>query len=668
MDMGDTMVMGGASLDTALNSSGLDLNNATDAATFLGEILDDTELQIIANGYARDFWYGVVVLIGLAGIFNVIQKIDFRMRIRAAAKGHSKPAMPTSVFSKTVACLTAIGREATYPQFTPTSSSWFKIPPVGIITLLLAYLLYIIALEFIDNNIPGAQHFTSLGVRAGWLAIAQVPLIILLAGKNNLIGFITGVSYERLNVLHRWSARMLLLLATIHLVCNHRAWNAYDLGPLEYATDSCIPTGWAVYAVLLWLNISTIGPIRSLFYEFFVIQHILSWFGFVIAIIWHLPSTAYYTRVYIYIPIGLYIVDRLIRTSRYAFNNAKPAKATLTQMCGDVTKVCVKSRQVKGWTAGAHVLLSIPSLSPGQSHPATIASVPSSHGGDLVFLLKSHKGFTKRLHQSAITSSTSLLGENEKSESPQSAQETYMALIDGPYGAPGADFAGFDSVLLICGSTGCTFTLPILLDLASRVTGSERRKALPVKRVQFLWIVKNANWTSWISSELQGAFEKLTAAGIEVEIRIHVTCDDGFTEGAQGDQRFEECSCECDKSLGPCCCVSPAEGNEETSRSTDEKKDIVAVISSSSSSVTSGRQVKNSLLKCAKFQSGRPDVYSILLAILEKAEGETGVAVCGPLGLNSTVRTTVARLSDERAVHKGSGAQGIFLHAECFGW
>jgi hypothetical protein len=58
----------------------------------------------------------------------------------------------------------------------------------------------------------------------------------------------------------------------------------------------------------------------------------------------------------------------------------------------------------------------------------------------------------------------------------------------------------------------------------------------------------------------------------------------------------------------------------------------------------------------------------VLWELLEQAEGETGIAVCGPLGLSSDVRMTVVRCSDERAVHKGTGAQGIYLHSECFGW
>lgn len=66
----------------------------------------------------------------------------------------------------------------------------------------MTYLVWIVILEFANNNISGARHFTSLEVRASWLAAAQVPLLVLLAGKNSPIGFVTGISYERLNVIH----------------------------------------------------------------------------------------------------------------------------------------------------------------------------------------------------------------------------------------------------------------------------------------------------------------------------------------------------------------------------------------------------------------------------------------------------------------------------------
>ena len=87
---------------------------------------------------------------------------------------------------------------------------------------------------------------------------------------------------------------------------------------------------------------------------------------------------------------------------------------------------------------------------------------------------------------------------------------------------------------------------------------------------------------------------------------------------------------------------------------------------SQASSLKSG--TKSKVLPCADFHSGRPDFDELLWSLMDKAEGETGVAVCGPLGLNSDIRRAVVRCSDERAVHKGSGAQGVYLYAECFGW
>ncbi|KIN01964.1 hypothetical protein OIDMADRAFT_161694 [Oidiodendron maius Zn] len=664
------MDMGGGSTDGApLNATGVDFSDPDQAANFLGEILDDTVFQVDGNLHARYFWYGVCAVITAFAIFNMAQKklIDFR-RMRAAATNRARPASPSNAISKSLATITAIYREASYAQYAPNSSQLLKVPPVGTIILVVGYFSWVILLLFMNNDIPGAQHYTSLAVRAAWLAIAQVPLLILLAGKNNLIGIVSGVSYERLNVIHRWVARVLLFLVTLHVIFLHLAWNPYGLRKLEYSTDSCIPTGYAVYAILLWMNLTTLAPIRNFSYEFFVLQHIITFFGFIIAIMFHLPSTALYSRVYIYIPIALFLVDRIIRSLRFVWNNARPGKAIMVALDGGVTRITVKSKAITKWSPGAHVFLSIPKFGPGQSHPATIASIPSSHSGDLVFILKSHKGFTNRVLKTATNSTTPLLPTKEETPSSQPVEiSTYMALIDGPYGSSHSDFCSFDTVFLIAGSTGTTFTLPILLDIAERA----QKARLPVKRIDFLWIVKNTSWTSWTASELTSASKTLLAAGIELSIRIYVTCDNKFTTGEE--EQSKECGCACDKSIGPCCCVRPEDSNsitkvvnEEELRS--EKKDVEVAVQSRSQSPSIKSGIRSSVLPYATFHSGRPDIYAMLWDILEQAEGETGVAVCGPLGLSSDVRNTVVRCSDERAVHKGTGAEGIYLHSECFGW
>ena len=114
---------------------------------------------------------------------------------------------------------------------------------MGAVYLLLAYLGFVIGLEYYHNFILGAQHYQAFSLRAAWLTVAQLPLLILLAGKNNLIGLLTGLSYERLNIFHRWVGRMIWLTATLHWAYQQYGWSQFGLNALEKSTDMCYPTG-----------------------------------------------------------------------------------------------------------------------------------------------------------------------------------------------------------------------------------------------------------------------------------------------------------------------------------------------------------------------------------------------------------------------------------------
>ena len=47
---------------------------------FLDKILDDSDLQVSGNVFARYFWYGIVVVIAIAAIFNIVQKTTLLLR------------------------------------------------------------------------------------------------------------------------------------------------------------------------------------------------------------------------------------------------------------------------------------------------------------------------------------------------------------------------------------------------------------------------------------------------------------------------------------------------------------------------------------------------------------------------------------------------------------
>ncbi len=78
-----TVAMPSSTANAADGSStgGMDMSNDTDPRMdLLMQLLDDTELQVISNSYARRYWYGVVVVIGFAALLNIIMCLRARSR------------------------------------------------------------------------------------------------------------------------------------------------------------------------------------------------------------------------------------------------------------------------------------------------------------------------------------------------------------------------------------------------------------------------------------------------------------------------------------------------------------------------------------------------------------------------------------------------------------
>lgn len=64
------------------------------------------------------------------------------------------------------------------------------------------------------------------------------------------------------------------------------------------------------------------------------------------------------------------------------------------------------------------------------------------------------------------------------------------------------------------------------------------------------------------------------------------------------------------------------------------------------------------------YLSARPDIEAFIRLSVEATGRETSVFVCGGPSLVARARNCAAALSDESAVHKGTGAQGTCLFAE----
>lgn len=636
----------------------------------------------------------------------------------------------------------AIARELTYvsiPLALPTRFRWTT-PTLGRFALVSAEFVLVMVLCFYKLDPNDQWKWEDIGYRTGFIALAQLPLVFLLAGKNNIIGFLIGSSYERLNWLHRWTARILFLTVTLHMGFWFVDWARYDYIKVKLTTDLITKRGFGAWCVLLWIVLSSFAPIRRWNYEFFVIQHIVTTAGFAGAVYLHVPAEV---KVWVWIPVGFAIFDRMVRALLVLYANLSvfhrksdregfwACKATFEPVGSDMTQIVIKNPPIK-WSVGQHLLLSCHSIAPFQSHPFTIASIPQD--GKMVFLVKSKSGGTKRIFKHAQKRQGLPLTSGNSRASYRAS-----VVIEGPYGKI-QPLRQFDSILLIAGSSGGTFTVPLMRDIAAswkahdsiqKSQGIFRTPAGAVTRyVRFAWVVKSRDQFRWFAAQLTTVaqdVEQLRSCGhdIQLEMSIYVTCDEDLVAEGKGPSRpacpapvhgkaeerpvSEDMTVEDEKAkngnlsvhsassrsqseqdlkaicgpTGACCCSTTIEDETDMSKADErhqchcgsENLEFQETKSSTDSSNSTDKaflplnpenSIPQSYHPAITMLSGRPQPKQLIRKMVEQALGESAIVVCGPLGLVDDVRQHVVALSDERAVHKGSGAQGIYLHTEAF--
>ena len=117
--------------------------------------------------------------------------------------------------------LKASVRYVSYRRVPGKVSDKLGMPTAGITTLILLFTLYCLVLTFAVRPYYRAHRgygSPPLAVRTGLMATALTPWIVALSGKANLITMLTGIGHERLNVVHRWIARICLGLSVVHTV------------------------------------------------------------------------------------------------------------------------------------------------------------------------------------------------------------------------------------------------------------------------------------------------------------------------------------------------------------------------------------------------------------------------------------------------------------------
>lgn len=107
---------------------------------------------------------------------------------------------------------------------------------------------------------------------AGFLVLAQLPVVFLFGTKNSLLSLVLGPGhgYEKLNYVHRWAGRGMFLCGVVHgslWIRNHIQYDLPIIGPQKETS------GVANLALLCLIVLTSLKPVRVFFHQiFFYIQ------------------------------------------------------------------------------------------------------------------------------------------------------------------------------------------------------------------------------------------------------------------------------------------------------------------------------------------------------------------------------------------------------------
>lgn len=520
------------------------------------------------------------------------------------------------------------------------------------------------------------------------MSVTQLPLIYCLSCKINLISLITGISYERLNWFHRWAARTLFLTIVVHWSFFFREWSIANFVQLEISMMPMVKYGFGAWSVIAWMVLTGFGYFRTLSHELFVLQHIataciLLWLVHV-----HVPSYAAYN---VWLAVGFVAFDWAGRTVFLLARNLHvlpilSGKGLRRHTVGYSAQVEVLpdnyvSITVEGvnfsWRSGQHVYLTVPGcgfFGLLEAHPFTIANLPDlvseSQPKQLKVYFKAQSGFTKRLLDQCLS---------------REDQVSCRVLVSGPWGNPPLNVVHrSDSLILLATSTGASFTIPILQSIVAN--------PLSLRRIRFYWVVRHFSQIAWFESSLIFAIREGQSKGIDLIAQVFITGHsdsrkEPWPQTVDHSARWRPKISEGDEVgyQGLPRRVGSTYGSTSSDNSVSKKRLLQenppTFYSTPVSELNIGRQRSANSTICPALSdsaaekssfiaySGRPkSLDDLIRPTVEESDGETSIVACGSVKLLAQLRNYTAVLSDERAVHKGTGAQGIFLFTENYGW
>ncbi|KAJ5887432.1 hypothetical protein N7495_007473 [Penicillium taxi] len=377
-------------------------------------------------------------------------------------------------------------------------------PSLSVTVIVLAAMIFVTLYCFLPQ--PLYYWSISLGspplaIRAGMLAAAMIPWIVALSTKANFITMFTGLSPERLNGLHRWSAYICLFLSLVHIIPFYitPVWtDGAEVNYRNFITQGIYVygTGWAAAVPLFILCVHSLPFLRYQMYELFVMIHIpVSWV-FLAMLLWHTKNWLQ-SWGYLWTTVVIWILSYLIRL--WYLNWMNPfwsssfmigEESAVTLLPQGAIKVTVPTRM--RWRPGQYVYLRMPGVAVFDNHPFTISSLcsddfPSAYGEkyrDMTLVFRPFQGFTRKVLREALKNGP---------------LKIFSAFLEGPYGGMQREMAAFDDVVFFAGGSGITAIASQLLDLIKKI----RDGKATIKSIKVVWALRSPETMSWFQEELR---------------------------------------------------------------------------------------------------------------------------------------------------------------------
>lgn len=328
-----------------------------------------------------------------------------------------------------------------------------------------------------------AEIRSKIAARTGVLAMGLAPLVLLFAGRNSILLWLTNWSHSTYLLLHRWVARLFTIQVILHSVLELDAYIASK----GYAEALVEPWWiWGCVATVACSIMVVASVFRNLYYEIFILTHIILAVLVIVGTWYHLEyrfEGEYGYVVWMYIWFAVWAFDRVVRVVKMVKNGMR--KASFRPVGDEILRVDIEG--IKWDSApGQHAYIFFPALrkfTPWENHPFSV--IPTNYLRPTKTLTTSYSAGSgsdtplneKDLEELTPTSSATL----EHSKTPTSGLTFFIkknngltkhlwsdnlsttTLVEGPYGGSGLfrnPILLVDRLILVAGGIGITAILP----------------------------------------------------------------------------------------------------------------------------------------------------------------------------------------------------------------